>query len=68
MVWQWESQVTRTGLGEAGVEGEAELKLNVADMEGDNDVEGTGEILAEKSILSSRDREWSRAQILSNVG
>ena len=67
MVWQWESWVARTGLGEAGAEGGAELKLNAADMVGDEDVERTGEILAEKSILSSRDREWSRAQMYSDV-
>ena len=65
----------RTGLGEAGVEGGAELKLNAGDMAGDKwaeatgkHVDETGEILVEKSILSSRDRERSRALMLSNVG
>ena len=38
MVWQWESQVARTGLGEAGAEGGVELKLDAADMAGDNDI------------------------------
>ena len=64
----------RTGLGEAGVEGGAELKLNAEDMAGDKRAEATGEhvdetgeILVEKSILSSRDRERLRALMLSNV-
>ena len=68
MVWRWESQVARTSSGEAGAEGGAEPKLDTADMAGDNDVEGMGKILAEKSILSSRDREWSMAQMRSDVG
>ena len=68
MVWRWESQVARTGSGEAGAEGGAEPKLDTGDMAGDNDVEGTGEILTKKSILSSRDREQSMAQMHSDVG
>ena len=68
MVWWWENWVARTGSGEAGVEGRAELKLNVADMVGDDDVEGMGEILTEKSILSSRDREQLMAWMHSDVG
>ena len=45
-----------------------ELKLNAGDMVGDEwgDMM-SGKILAKKSILSSRDREWLRVWMLSNV-
>ena len=62
------SWVARTGLGEAGAVGGAEPKLDAGDMAGDEDVEGTGKIHAEKLILSSRGRERLRAQMVSNVG
>ena len=62
------SLVARTGLGEDGVEGEAEQMLNVIDMVGDKMVDGTGEIHAEKLILSRSSRKQSRAQMVSNVG
>ena len=66
----------RTGLGEAGPESGAELKLDAGDMVGDKwgdmmsgvYIDGTGKILIEKSILSSRDRERLSAQMLSDVG
>ena len=57
----------RTGSGEAGVEGEAEPKLDTGDMVGDKHVNGMGKILTEKSMLSSRGREWLMAQMVSDV-
>ena len=68
MVWQCVSQVASTGLGEEGAEGGAELMLDAIDMVGDEDVEGTGKICTEKSILSSSGRQRSMAQMVSDVG
>ena len=58
------------------MEGGAEPKLDMGDMAGDERgdmmsgmyIDGTGKILAKKSILSSRDREQSRALMCSDVG
>ena len=49
------------------MESGVELKPNTGDMAGDKDMNGTGEICVEKLILSSRSREWLRAQMVSNV-
>ena len=53
-------------MGEEEAEGGAELTLDAIDMVGNEAVHRTGEIHAEKSILFSRGREWSRVQIVSD--
>ena len=49
------------------MEGGAELAPDVMDMAGDKDVDGMGEIHAEKLILFSNGKEQLRAWIDSDV-